>query len=156
MQPNRPFVPHLMVAPTGAWRSKSDHANLPVTIDAIVSGAFDCWKAGADALHLHVRRKQCDVITVLGQHAPPKNARAEDVALWANELAQHSGHWMVCAFGRTEHAALQAAAAVGAKLRVGFENSLFAPDGTSWANNAESVCALSAALTNSELEERAV
>ena len=49
---NRPFI---MVAPNGARRGKSDHPALPVTIPEIVSTAVTCRKAGADALHLHIR-----------------------------------------------------------------------------------------------------
>ncbi|MCY4053686.1 MAG: 3-keto-5-aminohexanoate cleavage protein [Hyphomicrobiales bacterium] len=48
----KPFV---MVAPTGARRGKADHPALPVTPDEIVSAAGDCFAAGADAIHLHVR-----------------------------------------------------------------------------------------------------
>ena len=48
----RPFI---MVAPTGARRSKADHPALPITLPEIVDEAVACAKAGADALHLHVR-----------------------------------------------------------------------------------------------------
>lgn len=48
----RPFI---MVAPTGARRSKVDHLALPITIDEIVAEASACAGVGADALHLHIR-----------------------------------------------------------------------------------------------------
>ena len=54
--------------------------------------------------------------------------------------------WMVCAFGRLEHACLAAAAARGGDVRVGFENSLTNSDGTRWTDNATSVAALIALL----------
>jgi len=51
----RPFI---MVAPTGARRTKADHPALPVTTDEIVQATIACHNAGADALHLHVRDAQ--------------------------------------------------------------------------------------------------
>lgn len=52
--PDQPS-PRIMVAPTGARRSKSDHPQLPITIPEIVAETIACAEAGADALHLHVR-----------------------------------------------------------------------------------------------------
>ncbi|MBY6156580.1 BKACE family enzyme [Pseudooceanicola nitratireducens] len=49
------MLPHLMVAPTGARRQKSDHPTLPITLDEIVTEARACAEAGADGLHLHLR-----------------------------------------------------------------------------------------------------
>ncbi len=48
-------LPLLMVAPNGARKTKSDHPALPLTLDEIVKTAIDCFAAGADGLHLHVR-----------------------------------------------------------------------------------------------------
>ena len=48
----KPFV---MVAPTGARRGKADHPALPMTPGEIISTASDCFAAGADAIHLHIR-----------------------------------------------------------------------------------------------------
>lgn len=48
-------LPTLMVAPTGARRTKQDHPALPVTTAEIVAEAKACYEAGADGLHLHVR-----------------------------------------------------------------------------------------------------
>lgn len=47
--------PNLMVAPNGARKQKTDHPAVPVTILEIAKAAFDCFQAGADSLHLHVR-----------------------------------------------------------------------------------------------------
>lgn len=47
--------PYIMVAPTGARRSKADHPALPLTIPEITETAAACHSAGADALHLHIR-----------------------------------------------------------------------------------------------------
>jgi len=48
-------LPSLMVAPTGARRTRADHPALPVTIPEIVATARACHAAGADGLHAHVR-----------------------------------------------------------------------------------------------------
>lgn len=48
-------LPRLMVAPTGARRTKADHPALPITLPEIIATAKACHAAGADGLHLHVR-----------------------------------------------------------------------------------------------------
>jgi 3-keto-5-aminohexanoate cleavage enzyme len=45
----------VMVAPKGARRTKSDHANLPITPAEIADEAARCAYAGASVLHVHVR-----------------------------------------------------------------------------------------------------
>jgi len=44
-----------MVAPNGASRTKADHVQLPVTIEETVNTATECFVAGAEAIHAHVR-----------------------------------------------------------------------------------------------------
>jgi len=48
-------LPTIMVAPTGARRGASDHPALPITIPQIVIEAQNCFVAGAQAIHVHVR-----------------------------------------------------------------------------------------------------
>lgn len=48
-------LPHLMVAPNGARRGKSDHPALPIELNELVGTAVSCHAAGATGLHLHVR-----------------------------------------------------------------------------------------------------
>lgn len=48
-------LPLIMVAPTGARRTKADHPALPMAVDEIVRTALACHRAGAGALHAHVR-----------------------------------------------------------------------------------------------------
>ena len=48
-------LPRIMIAPTGARRTKADHPALPVTIPQIVEAARTCALAGADGIHAHVR-----------------------------------------------------------------------------------------------------
>ncbi|MFG1262980.1 BKACE family enzyme [Xanthobacter aminoxidans] len=47
--------------------------------------------------------------------------------------------WAMCAFGPKENACATVAAGLGGHVRVGFENNLFAPDGTHADNNAAQV-----------------
>ena len=86
------------------------------------------------------------VILVLGRYGdgPPSDPAALPAFLAALPPV---ARWMVCAFGSTEHACLRAAHARGGDLRVGFENSLQAPSGQLWPDNASSVRALAQALT---------
>ncbi len=45
----------IMVAPNGARRNKADHPALPMTPAELAQCADDCRRAGAGAIHLHVR-----------------------------------------------------------------------------------------------------
>lgn len=45
----------IMVSPTGSRLAKPDHPAVPVTIPDILEATVDCARAGATALHLHVR-----------------------------------------------------------------------------------------------------
>ena len=49
--------------------------------------------------------------------------------------------WAICAFATEENDTLVTAVEQGGKLRVGFENSLFMPDGSIAADNASRVAA---------------
>ncbi|MFS4580920.1 3-keto-5-aminohexanoate cleavage protein [Phaeobacter sp. C3_T13_0] len=46
---------HLMVAPNGARRQQAQYRGLPLHTQEIAESAAACQRAGADALHLHVR-----------------------------------------------------------------------------------------------------
>ena len=52
--------------------------------------------------------------------------------------------WAICAFAEEENESLAKAVEMGGKLRVGFENSLFMPDGTVASDNAARVAAANA------------
>ncbi len=47
-----------MVAPNGARRTKEEHPAVPVTIPEIVKAAKECYVAGADGIHTHVRNQE--------------------------------------------------------------------------------------------------
>ena len=45
----------ITVAPTGAWPSKKDNPNIPLTPKEIAEDVYACYKAGAAVAHLHMR-----------------------------------------------------------------------------------------------------
>ncbi len=45
----------ITVAPTGAWPSRHDNPNIPMTPAEIAEDVYDCWQAGAAICHLHMR-----------------------------------------------------------------------------------------------------
>lgn len=81
------------------------------------------------------------VLFVLGRYATNKNSSPADLEPFLNWKARANWRpdWAVCAFGRGETDCLKKAHAEGGKLRVGFENSFFAADGTIARDNAQRV-----------------
>ncbi|MEM1284527.1 MAG: 3-keto-5-aminohexanoate cleavage protein [Pseudomonadota bacterium] len=86
------------------------------------------------------------MLFVLGRYSVDHNSRPDD--LWPF-LAARSAHsairtapYSVCAFGRGETACLTAGLLHGGNARVGFENSLWHPDGSVAESNAERVAYL--------------
>ena len=45
----------ISVAITGAWPTREDNPNLPVTPQEIADSVYESWKAGASIAHIHVR-----------------------------------------------------------------------------------------------------
>ncbi len=89
---------------------------------------------------------QHNVICVLGAYTPPRAATPEDLDIFLPFVRALRLDWTACAFGPFEHDCLLAAALHGARVRVGFENSLTRADGTPWATNAAYVQALAQQL----------
>ena len=83
---------------------------------------------------------QDSTLLVLGRYATGQVAIPADLAPLL--AAKPPGRWMICAFGRAEHACLLEAARQGGDLRVGFENNLTDADGTPLRDNADSVARL--------------
>ena len=246
-------LPKLMVAPNGARKVKKDHPAIPLTTSEIVEVAKSCSKAGAEAMHFHVRNNEgqhvldsglyketlnelehqvpnmhiqitteavgrysaadmrkvaYDVVPPgisigTGELIPSRNPQDEDIKLYrylteAGTKIQHIlykpddidllikllrkseiqindawclfviGHysgrisypenilafikkmeehkinfdWSICAFGKEETNCLHKAISLGGKLRVGFENSLFMPNGEIAPNNHTKVDAV--------------
>jgi len=88
-----------------------------------------------------IRPRQSDAILVLGRYETGPPSAAQHIAPFLSALPPRT-RWMVCAFGAMEHPCLRHAATLGGDLRVGFENSITAPDGSPWLDNAASVTAL--------------
>lgn len=45
----------ITVAPTGAWPTKENNPNIPLTPKEIADDVYECYKAGAAVCHLHMR-----------------------------------------------------------------------------------------------------
>ena len=45
----------ITVATTGAWPTKADNPNVPMTPEDISNDVYECWKSGAAIAHLHMR-----------------------------------------------------------------------------------------------------
>ena len=246
-------LPRLMVAPNGARKVKKDHPAIPLTTSEIVEVAKSCNKAGADAMHFHVRDEEGQHVLDSGLYketlnelehqvptmhlqitteavgkysvkdmrkvaydvSPPgisigtaelissRKPEIEDIKLYkylteVGTKIQHIlyqpedinllidlfnkakipinnawclfviGHytgrisypknilpfikkmeerkinldWSICAFGKEEVNCLHKAISLGGKLRVGFENSLFMPNGEIAPNNHTKVDAV--------------
>lgn len=74
----------VMVAPNGARRSKSDHPALPVSRDELVTTAAQCHRAGAAAIHLHIRDdlgRHCLDVTRYAGVADAVSAALPDMAV---------------------------------------------------------------------------
>ncbi len=48
----------ITVATTGAWPTKKDNPNIPLTPEEIAEDVYQCYKAGAAIAHLHMRDDQ--------------------------------------------------------------------------------------------------
>lgn len=57
MEPTFGNVRIITVAPVGAWPTKKDNPNVPLTPEEVANDVYDCWKAGAAVAHIHVRDK---------------------------------------------------------------------------------------------------
>jgi uncharacterized protein (DUF849 family) len=55
----------------------------------------------------------------------------ENISLFVKKMEEHKINldWAICAFGKEEMSCLEKAISLGGKIRVGFENSLFMPNG---------------------------
>ena len=64
----------ITVATTGAWPTKENNPNVPMTPAEIAEDVYACWKAGAAVAHLHMRDEQ-------GKGTMDKNKFRETVEL---------------------------------------------------------------------------
>ena len=61
----------------------------------------------------------------------------ENISLFVKKMEEHKINldWAICAFGKEEMSCLEKAISLGGKIRVGFENSLFMPNGEIASDN---------------------
>ena len=95
-----------------------------------------------------IPRGDTEVLFVLGRYSADLESDPADLLPFLDALARLRAivpaEFMVCAFGRSETAALEAALRAGGKARVGFENSLWMADGRRARDNAERVAEIAA------------
>ncbi|NNK77288.1 MAG: 3-keto-5-aminohexanoate cleavage protein, partial [Litoreibacter sp.] len=89
------------------------------------------------------------LIFVLGRYSGQGASGAHDLDPFLEWLRSKeiTPDWSVCAFGKAEAAALIYASQRGGKCRIGFENSLYLPNGRLARDNAEKVSAFVAERT---------
>lgn len=76
---------------------------------------------------------------VLGRYSPGQVSAPADLLPFLAVAGEGVPLWSICAFGPRENACALAAAALGGHVRVGFENSLLAPDGRPAKSNAAQI-----------------
>ena len=75
------------------------------------------------------------LLFVLGRYTAGQTSSPSDLVPFVH--AHSTGEpWAVCAFGKTEHACVTAAASLGGHVRVGFENNLYLKSGALAPDNA--------------------
>lgn len=127
--------------------------------DAVRAGAdFYAWCHGEEIAVQHILYDAADllgflefvrrgvipgdhwsVLYVLGRYTTNQESDPNSLRLFLDEMDREREHtvstWMSCAFGHGETASATATMALGGHARVGFENSLWAPDGTLMSGN---------------------
>lgn len=83
---------------------------------------------------------------VLGRYTVGQTSTPADLLPFLAPGMPRPEHWMACAFGQFETACACAAALLGGHARIGFENNLCLPDGTTARDNAALVAATRAAI----------
>jgi len=76
---------------------------------------------------------------VLGRYTPGQVSRPADLLPFLEAAGEGVPLWSICAFGSRENACALVAAGLGGHVRVGFENSLLAPDGSPAESNAAQI-----------------
>lgn len=90
--------------------------------------------------------KDIPVLYVLGRYTVGQTSRPQDLLPFLAPDAPRFAHWSVCAFGRHEAACVAAGALLGGHARVGFENNLSMPGGSTAPSNAALVATVAAAV----------
>lgn len=91
------------------------------------------------------------VLYVLGRYVAGQQSAPADLLPFLAQDMPRFDHWSVCAFGRREAACVAAGALLGGHARVGFENNLLLPDGSTAPSNAALVSAVAGIMQGSGL-----
>ena len=86
------------------------------------------------------------VLYVLGRYTKTQTSLPADLLPFLADGQPAFKRFMVCAFGRFEASCTVAAGLFGGGLRVGFENNLFLPDGSTACKNSHLVATAASAL----------
>jgi uncharacterized protein (DUF849 family) len=112
-----------------------------ISVQHILYAADDVARLAQFAGDGVIPRNNLQLLFVLGRYAKDQESDPADLEPFLAELhvSDIEADWAICAFGRSETAALAAAIRQGGKARVGFENSLWNADGSLAVDNAERV-----------------
>jgi 3-keto-5-aminohexanoate cleavage enzyme len=86
------------------------------------------------------------MLFVLGRYSVDEHADPADLDAFVTALGGLDASWTMCAFGAREAECALRSARLGGHVRVGFENNLSLPDGTTAASNANLVAATAGVL----------
>ena len=84
------------------------------------------------------------LLFVLGSYAQGRDAAPVELLSFVGADWPQETPWMVCAFGPREATCALTAAGLGGQVRVGFENNLHLPDGTTAPDNAALIANIAA------------
>ncbi len=88
-----------------------------------------------------IPQRQASVLLVLGRYTDDQQSNPDDLLPLVKEVSQEA-IWWLCAFGATESDCMLSAAQLGGHCRIGFENNLLLPNGTTAPNNESLVTQL--------------
>ena len=81
-----------------------------------------------------IPQEEATILLVLGKYSSDQQSSAEDLPPLLAEVKQQNSWWL-CAFGAAESACMHSAVELGGHCRVGFENNLYYPDGSTAPDN---------------------
>ena len=92
----------------------------------------------------HMLNTPIDVLFVLGKYSSAQQSSLSDLDAFLAAERSFIRHWMVCAFGASEHEIMVKTASLGGQARIGFENNLYLRDGSLAPSTAALIQQLSA------------
>lgn len=125
-----------------------------IAVQHILFDLADCELLAAHLPSDLFHDRSMQLIFVLGRYSDAGASGAGELDPFLNWLSQVgiSPDWSACAFGKAEAAVLSYAVQRGGKCRIGFENSLYLPNGELAKDNAEKISAFLAERSEIERE----